>query len=63
MTPTCNLRHVWRTVSEGNGEIRLLALQQWWEAEGWENDDTLAAGGEWQDVEISRNESSDAPSS
>lgn len=52
-TKTMHLRHVWRTVNDGNQELKVLALQQWYEAEGWEHPDYVKVGGFWEDVEIS----------
>lgn len=54
MTPTVHLRHVWRTYNDGNGPVRVLALQQWVEfpddKQGW-----------WEDVEVSNTESDSSP--
>jgi len=36
---------------ETRGAFSNPVLQQWHEAEGWEHDDYVSAGGEWQDVE------------
>lgn len=58
---TMCLRHVWRTVSDGDQQLKVLALQQWYMAEGWEHPDYVEAGGYWQDVEISLAESNDGP--
>lgn len=54
MNPTAHLRHVWRTYNDGNGEVRVLALQQWVEfpdgSEGW-----------WQEVVVSNTEPDTSP--
>lgn len=52
MRATLDFRHVWRNESDGNGEQKVLALQQWYKVEGWEHDDYLAQGGEWRDIPI-----------
>jgi len=49
---TTQLRHVWRDHSDGNATLRVLALQQWFEAEGWEHEDIVKQGGYWQDVPV-----------
>ena len=43
MRPTNRLRHVWREINDGNRDIKVLAIKQWWQGE---------SGGEWIDVEI-----------
>jgi hypothetical protein len=53
MNPTVHLRHVWRLENDGNGDVKVLALQQWIEFDdgvGW-----------WQDVSISFTESDERP--
>lgn len=51
MTPTNQLRFVEREVPSGEGCSKTVrVLQQWWEAEGWEHEVYVRAGGEWQDV-------------
>lgn len=52
MKATHKLRHAWRWLSDGNGEVKVLILQQWHEVEGWEHDDHIKAGGEWQNIEV-----------
>ena len=55
MYPTDYLRHVWRTINDGNGDIKVLALQQWFVFKfEMEN-------GEWRDVEITIRESDEPP--
>lgn len=49
---TMDLRHVWRVANDGNGDVKVLALQQWHKAEGWEHEDIVKDGGYWEDVEI-----------
>lgn len=49
---TMKLRHVWRTINDGNEDVKVLALQQWVEADGDDGDDICEAGGYWVDVEI-----------
>ncbi len=51
-TSTTQLRHVWRDVSTGDGIVRVLGLQQWQEADGWEHPDIVAQGGYWEDIEV-----------
>ena len=62
MILTAHLRHVWRTLNDGNGEHRVLALQQWEAAEGWEHESYVKNGGRWEDVEISTREPVEGPS-
>jgi hypothetical protein len=52
MKPTLSFRHVWRIESDGNGEQKVLALQQWHEVEGWEHSDFIKQGGKWEDIPI-----------
>lgn len=55
---TLEFRHVFRTVNDGNSDIKVLALQQFNEAEGWEHrkyrqyDEALDMYGVWEDIEI-----------
>lgn len=60
MTPTNKLRFVRRPVQDrtfGDGIVRYeRILQQWWAAEGWEHQDTVNAGGEWQDIPVENEE-------
>lgn len=53
-TPTCNFRHVVRTVNLGDGDIQFIGLQQWFAAEGWEREDFVRNKGWWEDVPVSR---------
>lgn len=46
---TAKLRHVWREINDGNGDIKVLALQQWVETH---DDSSNEHGGYWVDVEI-----------
>lgn len=52
MRPTNKFRHVWATVSDGNGDVTILRTQQWLEAEGWEHDDIIKIGGFWENIPI-----------
>lgn len=54
-------RHVWRDISDGNRDVKVLALQIWIPAEGWEHEDIIANGGYWHDVEVSIAEPDDNP--
>lgn len=49
---TMHLRQVWRTENDGNGDIKVLVVQQWNEA---------AIGGYWEDLEISMRENNEPP--
>jgi len=61
MKSTLHFRHVWRLLSDGNSELKVLTLQQWFECEGWENPIFLSKGGQWQDVEVSHKEGKEGP--
>lgn len=57
MKPTLKLRHVWRTINDGTSDVRVLALQQWWEDDAIRLDafgDPIDHS-EWRDVEIDYN--------
>jgi hypothetical protein len=56
MALTTQLRQVWRTLNDGNGDVKVLSLQQWYEAEGWEHPDIVTNGGYWEDVPVSSTE-------
>lgn len=47
------LRQVWRETNDGNGDIKVLGLQVWRPAEGWEHEDIVKKGGYWEEVPIS----------
>jgi len=51
--PTVHFRHVFRDVNEGNGPLRVLAIQQWWQSDDDDNSTVLSNGGYWEDLEIS----------
>lgn len=53
-TPTAILRHVWRVVNDGNGDMKVLMLQQWIELGPEEAypDAAYFERGYWQDVPI-----------
>jgi hypothetical protein len=59
MKPTLSFRHVWRTINDGNEDVKVLMLQQWHQVEGWEHIAWLDPRGEWKDVEISTQEPKD----
>jgi hypothetical protein len=55
---TMTLRHVWRELNDGNTTQKVLTLQQFYEAEGWEYedwrkfDDSVNMYGHWEDVQV-----------
>lgn len=59
--PTNHLRHVWRTVYDENGALKVLTLQQWYEAERGDHPVYVKDGGFWRDVEISTTELNAGP--
>jgi len=61
MKPTLTFRHVWRILNDGNGEIKVLTLQQWYKNEGWEHSRFDVDGGSWEDIEVSIKEPSKGP--
>lgn len=54
-----SLRHVWRTVSDGNCEHRVLALQVWRPYQPHFHERWMKPKGFWEDVEIVANEEGD----
>lgn len=58
MTPTNKLRFVERKdfTDDPANPVTRRVLQQWWEAEGWEHEAYVKAGGEWQDVPLETEE-------
>ena len=50
MKPTNYFRHVFRQISDGNWEHKVLALQQWFQSEGWEPNEVVKVGGRWEDI-------------
>ena len=47
-----HIRHVWRELNDGNGDVKVLALQVFTPAEEWMHVDIVAAGGYWSDVPV-----------
>lgn len=62
MKPTLKLRHVWRTINDGTSDVRVLALQQWWQDETCSIDEhgVSCDHSGWRDVEIEHNEAAEA---
>ena len=51
---TNQFRQVWRTLNDGDGNVKVLLLQQWHETEGWEHPDIAKHAGYWINVPIAR---------
>jgi hypothetical protein len=59
-----HLRHVWRELNDGNGDVKVLALQQFnvaddWEDEAWRQrqfDKQVQAYGFWEDIPVDNKE-------
>jgi hypothetical protein len=49
---TTQFRQVWRTLNDGNEDVKVLLLQQWHETEGWEHPEVAKYAGYWMDVSI-----------
>lgn len=51
---TNQFRQVWRTLNDGNEDVKVLLLQQWHLTEGWEHPNIAKHVGFWMDVPLAR---------